>query len=77
MKNLFMILVLAPSFLSANLLALKKELELKIKLNLIEIECNHLMNKNMFLHGKSQAYFEVIDMIEYMENENASKEKRS
>lgn len=77
MRSFFMLLVLAPSFLCSNLLSLKKELELKIKLNLIQIESNHYMNKHMFLYGKSEAYFEIIQMIEIMEMENAEKKERS
>ncbi len=76
MRNILILCILAPTLLSANLLSLKRDLELKIKMNLVEQQSNHLMNRFMFLNGKSQAYFEILEMIELMEIENASQEKR-
>jgi len=77
MKRIIFATILLPMFLNASLDSLKKEIELKKKINLVEIENTHLMNKFFYLSGKAQGYFEILEIIEMMEQENASKKERS
>lgn len=75
MRNILLSAALIPSVVFGNINLLKKEIELKSKTTLISISENHLMNAHMFLCGRHQAFFEVLELIEEMEN--AKKEERN
>lgn len=75
MKNIFILLFLFPTFLNANLETLKKELEFRYRRNLIEINIEHSLNRFFYLKGQCETYYEIIELIDQMEMENAKKKE--
>ena len=69
MKTLFISLCIAPTILLSNLSTIKKEVEIKSKDTLLIMSENHLMNLHFFLCGRHQAFFEVLELIERIEND--------
>ena len=67
--KIFVFLVLCIPFME--LLAnniIKIQVEIKLKETLIEESENNFIDKYMFLRGKREAFFEVLEMIEEAEN---------
>jgi len=61
--------ILALSDLEGKTIDIKDKIERRICRNTIELNKNYPQDLHMFFLGKEKAYFELLDMIEEMEEE--------